>query len=181
MIKVISTKLRISSSWVDLESVNWAQDRGQLNMIMPHDLQWYRSWTLNDRHQMKQLVVFRGGRSDPRRSANRLSTLKAGLEHRPVVVVVLMYSLKFSSNSWKIDLSTPFIRNFLKFWIHYYIESLVSLHFNHWKLDPIMPIIRWIRIAQWAVSWTRGILENRDGKGLTIAKKTNSFPQAYKG
>ena len=75
----------------------------------------YKMIIVNDIHDDRQLVVFRGGRSDPRRSANRLSTLKAGLEHRPVVVVVLMYSLKFSSNSWKIDLSTPFIRNFLKF------------------------------------------------------------------
>ena len=30
---MISTKLRISSSWMDLKSVNWAQDKGQLNMM----------------------------------------------------------------------------------------------------------------------------------------------------
>ena len=63
-----------------------------------NDIEWYPSPVQDDGQQkiMEQLVVFRGGRSDPRRSATWLSTLVARLEHQPVVVV-LMYSLKFSS------------------------------------------------------------------------------------
>ena len=76
---------------------------------------------------MEQLVVFRGGKSDPRRSANRLSTAVGRLEHRPVVVVVLMYSLKFSSTVIIITSLSP---QFLKIEIleHTFHPSFIRIH-----------------------------------------------------
>ena len=111
-------------------------------MIMPHDVQWYRSWTWDDRHQMKQLVVFRGGKSDPRRSANRLSTAVARLEHRPVVVVVLMYSLKFSStvisafNSWGLTSAHRSSWTLSNYHPLYFQEFFISQSLKTWSHHP---------------------------------------------